>query len=159
MIQSHSKVCFKCGKKFPLHAFYKHAQMANGRLNKCISCTKKDSNESRGRRVEYYRAYDRARANNFDRVSARRAYAQSNAAKESKRIAGRKWNSLNRHKKNAHLKIRRAVLSGVLEKKNCQICGDQNVQAHHHDYTKPLDVKWLCPKHHAEEHKRMRWGA
>jgi hypothetical protein len=52
----------------------------------------------------------------------------------------------------AREKVRYALKVGNIVKKDCCVCGDSNVFAHHIDYKKPLDVVWLCRKHHREEH-------
>jgi len=49
---------------------------------------------------------------------------------------------------------------GKLEKMPCERCGSSvNVHAHHDDYSRPLDVMWLCAKHHKERHKELRAGS
>lgn len=64
--------------------------------------------------------------------------------------------------KKAHRTLERALLSGKIEKpERCEKCGKKavfkdgrsGIQAHHSDYKKPLDVKWLCQKCHHEIHK------
>lgn len=35
--------------------------------------------------------------------------------------------------------------------------GTKNLQAHHEDYSKPLDVRWACRKCHLESHGK--WSA
>jgi hypothetical protein len=30
------------------------------------------------------------------------------------------------------------------------------VDAHHDDYARPLDVTWLCRRHHQQRHAEMR---
>ena len=45
---------------------------------------------------------------------------------------------------------------GKLIKQSCEQCGDENSQIHHDDYSKPLEIKWLCRKHHLELHSNRR---
>jgi len=58
----------------------------------------------------------------------------------------------------AYRKLRKAVKSGrLMRRKSCSRCeaiGD--IHAHHPDYTKPLDVVWLCRKCHRDEHMNLR---
>lgn len=46
-----------------------------------------------------------------------------------------------------------AVERGDLVKQPCEVCGADHVEAHHDDYAKPLDVRWLCPTHHKAHHR------
>lgn len=58
-------------------------------------------------------------------------------------------------KQKARGKISNEIIMGRLERKPCAICGQENAQAHHPDYSKPLEVEWLCPLHHTEAHKKL----
>jgi len=45
---------------------------------------------------------------------------------------------------------------GKLIPKPCEVCGSENAQAHHDDYSKPVDVRWLCKDDHQEHHNKLR---
>lgn len=44
---------------------------------------------------------------------------------------------------------------GKLLRQPCVVCGSEQVEPHHHDYDKPLDVTWLCREHHLEHHASL----
>jgi hypothetical protein len=53
--------------------------------------------------------------------------------------------------------VRKALRAGKLARERCEVCGeDVKVQAHHSDYTRALDVQWLCRKHHTLAHEIAR---
>lgn len=56
-------------------------------------------------------------------------------------------------KKRARSLIQSAVRRGKIQRQPCEKCG-QKSQAHHHDYSKPYDVSWLCTVHHGMEHRK-----
>jgi hypothetical protein len=45
-----------------------------------------------------------------------------------------------------------------VSKMPCERCGVATSLKHHEDYEKPLEVMWLCCKHHSERHKELGWG-
>lgn len=44
---------------------------------------------------------------------------------------------------------------GKLSKRPCH-CGKRKVEMHHRDYSKPLEVVWLCRTHHLLEHGKIQ---
>ncbi len=63
------------------------------------------------------------------------------------------WIAKNPTKRRAHHDIRNALRRGRMNREPCKVCGSTEAEAHHEDYSRPLDVEWLCPKHHAERHR------
>lgn len=55
------KKCFKCGEVKPLTKFYKHKRMADGHINKCKECSKKDTSGNYRKNKAYYQESDRKR--------------------------------------------------------------------------------------------------
>jgi len=64
----------------------------------------------------------------------------------------KKWRKNNPLKVAAHTIINNAVRYGKLKKQPCEDCGEEKAHAHHDDYLKPLDVRWLCSKCHRRFH-------
>lgn len=49
--------------------------------------------------------------------------------------------------------VQAALKAGALVRRPC-FCGETKVEGHHPDYSKPLEVVWLCRRHHADQHMR-----
>ena len=129
------KKCFKCDRLLDLSEFYRHPQMGDGHLNKCKQCSRQDNLANRAGRIDYYRAYDRARGSRGNAAVWRKKHPGTNAA---------------------HSKVSHAIRTGRLKKMPCNVCASERVVAHHDDYAKPLDVIWLCQAHHKARHKELR---
>jgi|GEM_PF-990020 len=60
-------------------------------------------------------------------------------------------------KRSVRVLTRNYITAGKLIKEPCEVCGtEKDVEAHHDDYNKPLDVRWLCRKHHREHHNNEK---
>lgn len=64
----------------------------------------------------------------------------------------KRWSLKNKHKLSAHRKVKSALFKGELLREPCEVCGEVKSIAHHDDYSKPLDVRWLCQMHHMRHH-------
>ncbi len=157
-----SKKCFKCGIVKPLGEFYKHPQMADGYLNKCKECTKKDNRENRAKKLEYYQEYDRQRANLPKRVKARKEYInkikKTGIYSPMKKKSTKKYADKYPEKIKANQILNSNLMSEKIRKPSCcSICGKkENLQAHHSDYLKPIQVLWVCDSCHKMIHKELR---
>lgn len=64
----------------------------------------------------------------------------------------------NRHKINARFRVTNAIRRGKMVRgTKCESCGIQEgkMEAHHEDYSKPLEVKWMCFVCHRKKHNKL----
>lgn len=132
------KECFKCKEVKPLDDFYRHPQMADGHVNKCKSCNKLDVRKNRTDKIEHYRAYDRKRGNRLTKEWLDDYHAKFPKKTRAQRL------------------VAYHVRKGTLVRESCGDCGsDFHVHAHHDDYDKPLNVRWLCAACHHQWHAKF----
>lgn len=119
----------------------------------CKTCVRAQVRANREAKIDQYQAYDRKRYRESDE---RKAAARKSAASPAG-IASRERFRLRMkgtEKRKAHHAVSNAIRDGKLERGTaCFFCGSSGkLHAHHHDYSKPLDVFWLCPPCHGKLH-------
>lgn len=144
-------VCRKCGKPDTVSH---HQAVVNQTIqcNACVAAYRKEYRQRRkaagnpiGRRKDRAKEYEAERKKN-PAVLARRAADMARYAKDPALRA----------KHEARWQVRRAIASGKLVRQPCEVCKAEPAHGHHDDYSKPLDVRWLCPAHHREHHARCK---
>lgn len=127
-----------------------------GNKSRCKECIKEAVRANRIANIDYYRSFDKARASMSHRVAARAAYQATPRGIAAAARAKREWDKRNPDRKSAHGKVKKAIERGEIQKLPCFVCGREDSEAHHPDYSAPLAVTWLCSKHHAQLHKEER---
>lgn len=150
------KRCRKCGMAKSLDGFYHHPHGFDGRMNICKECHRAGVRVNRAKRIDYYREYDRQRNSLPHRIEAHRAFRQTAAYKASHQRSMQRYLASNPHKVTAWNEVKKARAKGSLKRKPCVFCGSDQAQAHHHDYSKPLLVMWMCRACHSSCHKVQR---
>lgn len=126
------KKCFKCEAVKPLEQFYRHPQMADGHLNKCKMCTRRDVRLNRRANRDYYNKYDTKRYKELQRWPERDAQKRRATAM-------------------VNIRVRRGTMIRPAQCVECQR-SDLPIEAHHDDYSRPLVVRWLCTSCHDNQH-------
>lgn len=131
------KKCCICKLEKPYTDFYKDRVTRDGYDFICKECNRLRYRDRRKDGVSYKKKDEKYYKNHRKEILLRRKI----------------WYQKNKIKVTAHFKVQRALYKGLLIRKNCEICGsDKDINAHHEDYSKPLEVKWLCRTHHFRLH-------
>jgi hypothetical protein len=149
------KKCFKCKKTRGIDCFYKHPSMRDGLLGKCKECARKDAKTHREKNIESVMIYDRARSLLEHRKEERKRYKKTPLGRKIQAECGRRYKERFPQKRMAHNEVANAIRRGALSRSPCSVCGESKSHAHHDDYSRPLDVIWLCSFHHRMRHIEM----
>jgi hypothetical protein len=137
------KLCPKCKVTQPITEFSKDKQTKSGISSHCKPCKRRYS-------LRYRYA-------NLEKVQAQhREYHRNNWAKNQENL--KRTKAKHPEREMARVLLHRALRKGWLTKQPCEKCGDPKGQAHHEDYSKPLEVHWMCHKCHGKEHRTSPEG-
>ena len=131
------KRCPTCKQTKPISEYYKDSYRYDGIMWLCKDCQRLRYRKKRQNNPKIYREKDK------------RYYI-----KHKEEITAKRKNDYQRDKIKiaARYKARNALYKGIIVRGACEVCGDKKSFAHHDDYTKPLDVRWLCSTHHMRLH-------
>lgn len=137
--------------------------IANTKIKKCYRCGQAKESQSqsycRACKLAYnaeHRNRDAWKKQAHDYQNNK--YASDPAYREWVLANRKEYRRANKEKVSAQNKLNRAIANGTLVRGKCQVCGLSNADAHHYDYSKPLDVLWLCRLHHHRLHRRKLDG-
>lgn len=137
-----TKACIECAEEKPLSAFYRHAEMGDGHLNKCKECVR-----------EYQRRRHREKIENDPEWRERERERSRKKWRERHHL----WSSSSRSSEVGD-EVKNAVRRGdLVPASRCEDCGHDfsefRREAHHPDYDEPLEVEWLCSLCHGKRHR------
>ena len=150
------KVCTCCKVEKELKYFYKKPNGRLGYHSACKECLKIKERAYREKYPELKRIQDqiyheklRAKFSGLD-LPYHHVRMSERSLMGFDRYAEKKMQCLAANLLNYALRI------NIIQKPDkCSMCGKKdNIQAHHNDYSKPLQVAWVCVKCHAKFHSR-----
>jgi hypothetical protein len=129
------KQCSQCKTDKPFSEFYHKERSRDGYYGQCVKCVLGNLKE-----------YRKGRGKIINSISHRK----------SNKVYARK----NPEKIQAHNTLNHARQRGEILRLPCGVpgCNNPTSEAHHEDYSKPLDVDWMCRKHHLEHHNNLLIG-
>ena len=104
-------------------------------------------------REQFSRASSLKRGRVYKCKDCQKAYKRQHYLKNKEDYTNKRRNRhYNSIKNKANSFVDYAIRKGKLTRQPCEECGAEKTEAHHDDYAKPLEVRWLCRSHHRQWH-------
>lgn len=138
------KICPRCGIEKAYSDFPKDASKSSGFSSHCKVCNR-----------EKKKRWLKTEKGSATKKAARKRNSGSETAKARYKRSWSRKMATHPEKIRARCAVKDALKYGKLFRKPCEVCGDVQVEAHHDDYSKQLEVRFLCQKHHREFHENF----
>ncbi len=141
------KQCKICRQIKPLQDFHKDRKLSDGRFNECKVC-------NNNRRIRY-------KTIEFTNIEWRERRIQYHYDRQHLYTPNVSIEKRNEYAKKQRLKRKKENHARYLANKEyphnqpCEVCGSILTERHHDDYSKPLEIRWLCKIHHEDHHKEQ----
>jgi hypothetical protein len=179
-----TKRCSKCHTEKPLSEFYENRHTKSGFFSRCKTCVKTHQlawrvteagkasiQRFREKNPDKWKAYNVAYGRSKNGKAARKKYRSGEKGREIRksylyrRYGGKEEfrkafrtqmdASATPEKEKAWSITKNAIRLGKITRIPCA-CGNPNSEAHHEDYSKPLEVIFLCASCHQKLHHQKR---
>ena len=150
------KTCSACGAAKLLDEFGKHLKGKYERRARCKDCQSAYARQKAATEKEQVLEKACTRCGVVKPVAEyhRSAGARDGLASRCRPCVSASRSRQPAKQRKAHYLVNRAIVSGELSPQPCEVCGtEERIEAHHPDYDRPLDVMWLCARHHGEWHR------
>lgn len=157
-----TRYCKHCDRWLSIDNFLRHKR--DGYQSRCKECKRSDAKRYYRENPEKFRARARAVPRERQNEIARRSREKHRDEVNAKTRAYFAAQDLNWHKRRYLLEkartgcacnlVAHAVRKGKIMRSACEICGNDDTQGHHDDYTQPYVVRWLCRNCHESWHMR-----
>ena len=137
------RICGRCHQEKPLEGFHLNKNNPLGRAYWCKECF-----------------------NTYNKLSHRKAHRPKPGTTRKWRQSKKGRATLERYKEShaeddnirhkANVAIARLVKKGVIKKMPCEICGFEKTEAHHPDYSRLIEIVWLCQSHHYKANRESK---
>ncbi len=153
------KVCTRCRIERDLESFHRNSRAKDGRASWCRTCSRAYSKNwrevnpeygSRWREVnpEYNRRWREANSVRWKEKSRQWAKANPEKGAAASCRYAKRYPKLNRALSAVHYAVK---VGHLIRPETCEECGREgHIEAHHEDYSRPLNVVWLCRPCHGK---------
>lgn len=135
--------CSRCLNEKPIDEFALDKRKPEGRAYECRECNRIRNRLSKQALANQNREKERLRVKRRYHENKETILAYQKSLNKSPKVRARRLLSY-------------AVRVGKIQKPNICECGNiGNLHGHHSDYSKPLDVEWLCSLCHGKQHRQI----